>query len=370
MISEIAEDRPLSLYLHIPFCYKKCDYCAFYSIEDNSVIDAYFSLLLKEIDSVVDDWKKPFLSIYIGGGNPGLIGYERILKLIKAAEKFGKAEEVTVELNPENVDTSIAMLNGYATRISVGIQSLKDKTLKTLGRNASREASLKALRILSSSDFDFNADIITSVPGESVEDSLEDIRMIAQYNPSHISYYCLAFEEDTPLIRRLSPLGDEVESEFLKKGWELLGELGYEHYEVSAFAKPGKRSIHNQVYWNLGQYIGLGATAESSFGFKKIISARNQETVEDFLKKPELDCTPITAFEQEEEYIMLRLRVKEGIVKKSYKSRFGYDFDSRFRTQIEGLNPSWIINDSSHFSLTEDGLLVLDHIIITLVMAI
>ncbi len=370
MINGVAEDRPLSLYIHIPFCSRKCDYCAFYSIADSSRIEDYYDILIKELESVVEDWKKPFLSVYIGGGNPGIIGYEKIIRLLKLAFRYGKPEEVTVEFNPENIDSSIQILKGYVTRISVGIQSLNQNTLDILGRNADRNSAIRALSILSSSGFDYNADIITAVPGESIDDALNDIKQISSFSPSHISYYCLTFEEDTPLIKRLYPLSEEMQSEFLKRGWQLLADLGYEHYEVSAFSKKNKRSIHNQVYWNLDQYIGLGATAESSFGYNPVVSARNKETVEDFIEKPELDCYYLSKIEEEEEYIMLRLRVREGLDKKAYRNRFGYDFDARYNDQISLINPCWINNDEDHFAITEEGFLFLDRIILTLVMAI
>ncbi len=299
-----------------------------------------------------------------------MLGYDRICRLLETAEEFGRPAEVTVEINPENIDSSVSDLSGYATRISVGIQSLNANTLSLLGRNAERDASLKALSILSSSGFDFNADIITAVPGESINEALDDIRAVSQFGPGHISYYCLSFEENAPITRRLAPLEDSEESLFLRKGWALLEKLGYEHYEISAFAKPGKRSIHNQVYWDLGQYIGIGATAESSFGYERLISARDNESAEDFIINPGLVCSPLSDEEYEEEYIMLRLRVREGIVKKTYKNRFGYDFDERFKSCIQKLDNEWIVNDSEHFALTEEGFLFLDYIILALVMAI
>ena len=370
MIPALDYSRPLSLYIHIPFCYKKCDYCAFYSIEDRRDLDSYFNLLLKEVREVARVWNRPFYSIYIGGGNPGILGYERLALLLDATMEYGRAEEVTVELNPENVNEEISKLKGKATRISLGIQSLNEKTLKTLGRNASLKASINALEILSESSFDFNADIITAVPGESIEDTLEDIRRVAAYNPSHISFYCLTFEEGTPLLNRLHPVAEDEEVRFLKEGWNLLKELGYEHYEISAFSKEGKRSIHNELYWNLGQYIGLGATAESSLGYKEVVSARAAEDVLGFLNSSELYCTPLKREESEEEYLMLKLRVSDGIDKKEYMNRFGHSFGELYKDRIAMLDSAWFIDDEKHFALTEDGMLVLDHIILTLALAI
>lgn len=370
MIPSLDYSKPLSLYIHIPFCYKKCDYCAFYSIEDRRDLDSYYNLLLKEVKEVAKEWNKPFYSIYVGGGNPSILGYDKLATILDAAMEYGKAEEVTVELNPENVDENIEKLKGRATRISLGIQSLNETTLKTLGRNASLKSSIKALEILSLSSFDFNADIITAVPGESLFDTLNDIKRVASYNPSHISFYCLTFEEGTPLLNRLYPISEDEEVRYLKEGWKLLKELGYEHYEISAFAKEGKRSIHNELYWNLGQYIGLGATAESSLGYKDVVSARAADDVLSFLKSSELYCTPLKREEAEEEYLMLKLRVKDGIDKKEYKNRFESDFDELYKDRIATLDRKWYIEDDEHFALSEDGMLVLDHIILTLALAI
>ena len=370
MIEGIDYSRPLALYIHIPFCFKKCDYCAFYSIEDRSYIDSYFNMLLKAVKEVSAEWGKKFYSIYIGGGNPGMIGIDRIAELLDAAEIHGVPDEVTVELNPENVSDEIGKLYGKATRISIGIQSLNEKTLKTLGRNASLEKSKKALEILSASPFDFNADIITAVPGESVADTLSDISEIASYNPDHISFYCLSFEEGTPLLERLHPIKEEEEVSFLTNGWSLLKSLGYEHYEISAFCKRGKLSIHNELYWNLGQYIGLGASAESSFGYKRVISARCSEDVLSYINSADINCYPLTNEEAEEEYLMLKLRVKDGIDKNEYKTRFDFDFDNQYSDAISTLDSTWYVNSADRFALTEAGMLVLDHIILRLALAL
>ncbi len=365
--------RPLSLYVHVPFCSRKCDYCAFYSLPLSCIregeISHYLDTVIKEIKAMNAEWKKPYRTLFIGGGNPGILGYEGIKRIAEAASEYGRPDESTAELNPENIDGEIEELSGSISRISVGIQSLNEKTLRRLGRNASAERSLEALRILSTSSFRWNADIITAVPGESVSEALSDIETAASFNPGHISYYCLTFEEGTPLIGREKPVGEDEETEFLIEGWRRLKELGYEHYEVSNFAKKGERCMHNSVYWNLGQYIGFGPGAEGSVGYSRVTSMRDSESLEEFLCNPELTCTPLTETETEEEFLLASLRTSDGISLEEYRKRFGRDFLSVYSERIPLLAPDTYIIDSS-FRLTEKGFLTLDWIILTLAMGL
>ncbi|MBQ0071632.1 MAG: radical SAM protein, partial [Spirochaetales bacterium] len=324
----------------------------------------------KEAEAVAKEVGKPFKTIFVGGGNPGILGYENLKRILSAAELFGLPEEVTIETNPENVTEEIVTLKPYVNRISMGIQSMKPEVLKTLGRNSTREKNLKALEILSHAGFRWNADIITAVPCETVEDTLSDIREIASYGPEHISYYCLTFEEGTPLISRTEPVGEEKEIEFLTEGWKLLGELGYEHYEISNFARNKGYSIHNKIYWNLGQYIGLGPTAESSLGYSETVSMRNTETIEDFFGKNEFVCERLNREETEETFLMTCLRTSDGIDKAEYESRFGKDFDEVYSDRISLLEENWFYDTKTQFSLTEEGMLRLDSVILFLAMAI
>ncbi|MGN1164547.1 MAG: coproporphyrinogen-III oxidase family protein [Candidatus Ornithospirochaeta sp.] len=362
---------PVSLYIHIPVCAIKCDYCAFYSRSgDDEERDKYFSLLMAELEAVKKEIGKPFHTIFIGGGNPGLLGWERIRELILSAEEYGKSSETTIECNPENLDPGISILQGLVDRISVGIQSMNESVLKTLGRRLDAETNRKALELLSSLPFRWNADIITAVPGETVEDTLSDIRKVASYSPGHISFYCLTFEEGTPLVSRLAPMGGDKEAEYLVKGWELLSLLGYRHYEVSNFARQGEECIHNKVYWNLGQYIGLGPSAESALGWNRMVSMRNRETLEEYFSSPSFDCVELTEGETEESYLLTALRTDVGISKREYMIRFGKDFDSVYSERISLLDRDVYVNDENRFRITEEGMLTLDGIILTLSMAI
>ena len=363
--------RPVSLYIHIPFCSSKCDYCAFYSRKpQNEEIDKYLDLLLLELEAVKKEIKVPFYTIFIGGGNPGILGFDRIKKILESAEEYGRPKEVTIECNPGNLNEDILSLSGLLDRVSIGIQSMDESVLKTLGRHQTIETNLKALELLKTLPFRWNADIITAVPGESIETTLSDIRTIASYNPGHISFYCLTFEENTPLIQRETPLEDYEELDFLLKGWEELKKLGYDHYEVSNFARPGEECLHNKVYWNLGQYIGLGPTAESALGWDEMVVMRNTESIEEFFQTHAFNVSSLNKDDAAASYLLTTLRTNRGIDKEEYKERFNKDFDSVYEERISILDRESYVNNEKSFIVTEKGMLTLDSIILTLSMSI
>ena len=371
MIEGFIPARPLSLYIHVPFCHARCDYCAFYSsVFDRDRADKYYDTLKKELELIVEEVKTGFHTVYFGGGNPVLLGSSRILELLTLIERYGKPTETTIEINPEDITPEIEELYPHVTRISTGIQSMSDRTLTFLNRRTRVKDNTRAMEYLSSSPFIWNADIITAVPTTTVGDTLDDIGKVAAYNPHHISFYCLTFEEGTPLVARSTPLGDEKEREFLLEGWKDLEEKGYGHYEISAFAKKGYECSHNRVYWKLGQYIGLGPSAESFLGYTTGVSMRNTEELDTFLSTHAFDCDRLTKEETEESYLLTALRTREGINKEEYRTRFSENFDDLYKERIESLDSSWYNNTDSSFSLTEEGMLMLNTVILTLSMAI
>ncbi len=374
MIELIDLERPLSLYIHVPFCKTKCGYCAFYSIPEcrtqKEMVDSYFSIVKQKLEAFLAEYQHPFYTIFIGGGNPGLLGYERLRELLTLAQKYGKSEEVTIEINPENVNDEIFTLSSLVTRVSVGLQSFDSDKLKVLERNTDSEKNKRALSLLREMKNKYgtiiNGDLICCVPGESVEVLNSDIETLASFDVDHISMYSLAFEEGTRLTSRYQPLSDDEQINLMESGQHLLSELGYEHYEVSAYAKDGAYCKHNQVYWTLGQYIGFGPTAESSLGYKKVVSLREKSSIEEYLLKPEFDAVPLSITEAQEEYLLTTLRTKAGIDKAIYKERFALDFDSIYAEAIKELDPNFYTDNEKNFSITEEGVMMLDTIIFKL----
>lgn len=378
MAYELDLNRPVSLYIHIPFCSTKCGYCAFYSLPEKAVCaeekDRFFDTLIKQIDSLVEYLKKPFYTVFIGGGNPAMLGLERLCTVLEHAMKYGRSEECTIEINPEHVSAELEVLLPYVTRISCGIQSFSDKALSVLGRNADEEINRRALSVLTSlkekHGIQFNGDLITCIPGHTLLGTLDDIETLASFKPDHISLYALTFEEGTRLVSEQVPLEDEDQVGILKACWDKLEVLGYEQYEVSNFARDGHYCLHNKVYWTLGQYIGLGPSAESSAGYADIVSSREAETLDAYLKDPSFHSIALSHSEAEEEYLIAALRTKAGIDKAEFRARFKDDFDSVFMPFIKKLDPSLYRNDDVSFAVTTEGFMVLDTIILELAMAI
>lgn len=370
--------KPVSLYLHIPFCTTKCGYCAFYSLENSKCAkddkERFFNVISSQLEALVEDLRCPFDTVYIGGGNPGLIGAERIIRLLETASRYGKSREVSIEINPETLDESFRTVCEYVTRFSLGIQSFNSRHLRTLTRNASQESVVRALELLQ--DFrkekgiSFNADLMTNIPFQTLEEALDDIDRLVSYSPDHISLYSLTFEEGTKLIQEHRPKSEEEEAYMLTHLWDHLEKLGYEHYEVSAFAKDGSYCKHNLVYWNLGQYVGLGPSAESSAGYSTVVSSREKETLEDYLAHPSFDSIRLTREEALEEYLMTVLRTKWGLDKKEFTTRFSTDFDSLFTDRIRQLDTSWYEDDKDTFRLTREGVMVMNRVLVTLFLAL
>lgn len=374
MIELIDREKPLSLYIHVPFCSSKCSYCAFYSEPqgawNKSIIERYTDLISNQIGKCTEKYPHPFHTVYIGGGNPGKLGEKNLLKILEKALSEGKPDEVTVELNPEDVGPWISSMEGIVDRISIGIQSMNEKMLSFLGRNATLKENMRALETLSSSRFSFNADIITSVPGFSVEDTLDDIHKVSLYDPDHISFYSLVYEEGTKFYPLYEKRDEEYEEKCLREGWHLLKELGYRHYEVSNFAKPGNEAKHNLVYWNLGAYIGLGPGAEGRTGRNEVYTIRSNQDVFEFLEKPVYDVEILDRMDRIVDYIMLKLRIEEGIDKAEFEKLSGLSFDSLLPFLEKECPGECYIDTKESFRLTEEGLMVLDNIVRILVLAL
>lgn len=318
----------LSLYLHIPFCVKKCDYCAFYSLpaQGEDIKQAYFEALKRQIGFFKTD--KAISTVYFGGGTPPLLGVDRLCKLITLIrDGFCLAEncEITVEVNPATVSFEDLHLlkNAGANRLSVGVQSSNDKILASIGRIHTFEQAKQCILDARKAGFDnVSADIIFALPDQSLDDFKKCVIDIMSTGVEHISAYSLQLEEGTPLYKRKELInlpdedGEESQYEAL---CAILKDSGFEHYEISSFAKNGKKSRHNLNYWARGEYVGFGAAAHSFYGGKRFSAVAD---VGEYIKKSHTslfaptdfdDCDYISNEEAEEERIMLGLRTSDGV---------------------------------------------------------
>ncbi|MCU0761741.1 MAG: radical SAM family heme chaperone HemW [Hydrogenophaga sp.] len=272
---------PLSLYVHLPWCLKKCPYCDFNSHEwggaggSGDLPEArYLDALRADLEmSLPLIWGRPVHSVFIGGGTPSLFspaGVDRLLADIRALVRLDADAEITLEANPGTFETNRfkAFRDAGVTRLSIGVQSFNDAHLSALGRVHDRRQALAAVEEAARSFDTFNLDVMYALPGQTVDDCREDIRTALAFAPPHVSIYHLTLEPNTYFAKFPPSLPPEDDA------WDMLdlitattGAAGLERYEVSAYARPGHRCWHNLNYWQFGDYLGIGAGAHSKLSF-------------------------------------------------------------------------------------------------------
>lgn len=345
------------LYLHIPFCKKKCAYCDFYSsFASDALIDEYVDALSKEIRKWGDCFGRPIDTIYFGGGTPSLLG-DRIVPLLNTVRdsfEVLSGAEITAEMNPgdDAKEFLSAAINAGVNRLSIGVQSGNDKELELLGRRHNGAQAVKTVGMARELGFDnISLDIMLGLPESTTEKLSQSLDFIVGLEPEHISAYILKIEPDTRFGRENISLPDEDEQarQYLMM-CERLERAGYGHYEISNFAKSGYESRHNLKYWRGAEYLGLGPAAHSFVDGKRFFYPRD---IRAFIEHPE------TVFDgnggDSEERLMLGLRLREGVDLSDYKQL------EPFITTLEkaGLGRS----ENGRFSLTDQGMLVSNSII-------
>ncbi len=351
----------ISVYVHIPFCVHKCTYCAFYSlVGSKQTKDLYTKALIDEISAFVTD--KKVKTVYLGGGTPPVIGTVNLLKVLEAIKShFALTSDcsITCEVNPctVNLDTLKALRGAGVNRLSVGVQSLVDDELKLMGRTHSAAEALSCIADARKAGFDdVSADLIFGYPTQTTESIKRSLAIANEVE--HVSIYSLQVEPHTVLYNTIKdgdlPTEDEEDAQY-RLICDTLAGLGFEHYEVSSFAKKGYRSRHNCVYWQRGEYVGFGAAAHSFYDGRR---SYYEDDLNAFIKgaKPitEEVVTPESAHE---ESIMLGLRMSDGIELSLV------DISKAKSFVIAGLA---IIKDD-RFCLTEQGFRVSNAIIAELI---
>lgn len=362
--------NPLSIYIHIPFCRSKCIYCDFNSIPVEPFSE-YFKAIIEDIELLGRIVKnREVISIYIGGGTPSIVPEEfivMILNKIKSTFKLNKNCELTIEVNPESLSLSRAKSykKSGINRVSVGIQSFKEKYLKALGRAGNVSHNINAFKILRSAEFiNISADLMYGLPLQNITDWLEDLKNLIEYEPVHISAYML-----TPPPHSKSdylPAEDKC-IEMLHKCIEILEENGFKQYEISNFSLPKHECIHNLNYWNWGEYIGLGAGAHS---FLKSRNETESQGIRWWNKSSPREFsntnaeTRVAGFEfidtekALEELIMLGLRKRDGIKVSQIEKFVKIDWNN-LKTRIKKLIDKDLVNfDGDILKLTKSGIAV------------
>ncbi len=328
---------PLGIYVHVPFCRSKCQYCDFYSVTSKAdcLLDGYLKAVCAHIretgplapNHVVD-------TIYFGGGTPSLFGADGLAAILTTIRKnfnVSPGAEITFEANPDSVsDRLLRRLRSEGfNRVSLGIQCDNDEILKKLGRPHNYEQAVNAVKRIRKKGFrNLSVDLIYGLPGQTPNDWLHTLRNVLSLEPEHISCYGLQVEEGTPLYeyREFCNLPDEdAQAQMYLQGIEMLREHGYRQYEISNFCRKGNVSRHNMKYWSGEEYLGFGPDASSDFGGRRFSIIRDLEGYIDGIKhggQVLREVEVIAPRERAGEYLMLRLRTAAGIAPQEYEKQF------------------------------------------------
>ena len=340
------ENSPMEIYIHIPFCIRKCDYCDFLSGPSEPEEQAdYVQALLREIQAVEEGEGRSVSSIFIGGGTPSVLD-ERllgdILKEIRNRFKIEECAEITIEVNPGTAN--IGKLQAYRemgiNRLSIGLQSPQDRELKILGRIHNYEQFLETYQEARTVGFDnINIDLMSAIPDQTYEGWVKNLRTVAELEPEHISAYSLIVEEGTPFAARKLNLPDEdTEYNMYEATAQILKEYGFEQYEISNYARKGRKCRHNVGYWTRQDYLGFGLGASSLYGKERFANTADMKKYLENSRNPEKirEKEPSLTREDEMAEFMCRgLRMTKGISKADFQRCFGCTIESVYGEVLE-----------------------------------
>jgi len=381
------EKNNLGLYIHIPFCHTKCTYCDFNTYSGlEHLIDDFSNSICDEIEfwALHDSYR--INSIFIGGGTPSYIEAEilnKIIKKIKNNFDLSKDIEVTLEINPEDVTNDKASLwkNMGINRCSIGIQSLNDEELKIINRRHSSSKALSSMKILKKHFENVSVDLIYGLPKQNIESYIHTLEKIIEINPDHISAYSLQVEKGTYLDKQVLKhevivANDDDSAEMYKITHKILKKYNYINYEISNWAKKGFYSEHNLKYWKLNPYIGIGPGAHSYIDKKRFSVIKSPKRYISTIKKikqkkifkinEKIQFLKLNSFfdvyeDQSNkneilEYLMLSLRLDEGINLNEFNRRFKLDFNSLYLNKLQIYFKNNILqNNNNFYKLTEKG---------------
>lgn len=362
--------KDLGLYIHIPFCVKKCDYCDFLSgPASEETKRLYVKALIKEILSNRDLASEYLVkTIFIGGGTPSSVDGRFIGDILEAVrEVFPVSEkaEISIEANPGtlNEDKLKEYKKAGINRISFGLQSVDDRELKLLGRiHSYKEFEDNYLLARELGFQNINVDLISALPGQTMEQWLCTLEKVILLKPEHISAYSLILEEGTPFFERYSEedQDEDLDRRIYGKTREVLEKAGYYRYEISNYARPGYACRHNSSYWTRTNYLGLGLGASSLF---HNIRFHNEENMQLYIenshnrKQIRKDIEYLDKNKQMEEFMFLGLRMTEGIHKNKFKDLFGEDIENIYGDVLkQSFEEGLLMEEHNHIFLTEKGL--------------
>lgn len=361
------------LYLHVPYCHRKCTYCAFYSAVTGADKQAYVDALCAELRQRRDAMQHPLRTVYFGGGTPTILSLaqlEQIVDCVEANYDLSVLEEATIEANPEDLDTDFLQglrSLGFFNRLSIGVQSFHDADLRLLNRRHTAQQSFEAVERAFAQGFgNISVDLIYALPGQDEADWNDNLAHLQRLPVSHLSAYSLSVEPGTMLERqidqgRIVPATDDMSVRHYQSllAWGL--EHGFEQYEISNFCREGKRSLHNSRYWNRTPYLGVGAAAHSFDGHRRRWNVADVSQYINSCHKGGIshETELLSVKDAYNEYVMISLRTVAGIdkalVPNEYAATLSHDV-GRF------VSAGLIEETATHFRPTPDGLLHADGI--------
>lgn len=361
------------LYIHIPFCSSKCKYCDFYSFSPKeNDMDSYLEAVLSALEKQKENISGTFDTIYFGGGTPSFFGGERISQIIKKAKEcfsFCTDTEITVECNPSSADESLmkALSASGVNRISMGVQSAVTKERQLLGRKSNCAQVQNAISLAKKHGiYNISLDLMLGIPEQTMLSLDESLDFIIESGVTHVSAYMLKIEEGTPLYTEQKSLvfpDEDTVCDMYLHTVKRLESAGFMQYEISNFAKEGFKSRHNTKYWLGNEYLGIGPSAHSFINKNRFFYERD---INAFIK----GCNPVfdSFGADEEEYIMLRLRLTDGLYFKDYFQKFKKEFSkSQIQKCMEFEKRGLIKMSEKGISLTPEGFLVSNYIISELI---
>jgi len=336
---------PLALYVHWPWCVRKCPYCDFNSHESAPQEAAYLDALIADLEAALPTiWGRPIVSVFIGGGTPSLMSgatVDTLLTALRARLRLLPEAEITLEANPGTVE--VGRFQAYraagVNRLSLGIQSFDDAKLAALGRIHSGEEAHRAIDIAQTHFERVNLDLMVALPGQTLDEARRDIDTAMATGVSHLSAYHLTLEPNTPFHHAPPPLpDDDLAADMLEMVEQRLGAAGFEHYETSAFARPNRRCQHNLNYWEFGDYLGIGAGAHSKLsdhaGIRRDARPRHPK---DYLADPVTrDWHAVAREDLPGEFMMNALRLTDGVPLGYFSDRTGLPLTAIEKSALAG----------------------------------
>lgn len=374
--------KEMELYIHVPFCIKKCAYCDFLSAPaGEEERQRYVETMIKEIQGYRKKYQEYCVTtIFVGGGTPSVLSGEQIKEVfnaLRASFVIDTQAEITIEVNPGTVteEKVEAWMQAGVNRISIGLQSVNDEELQMLGRMHTYKDFLNTYHLLRDKGFNnLNIDLISAIPGQTLESWKKTLSTVAELEPEHISAYSLIVEEGTPfytiygeggadgnLESMVQPLPDEETERFIYEETEtILQKYGYDRYEISNYAKPGYACRHNEGYWRRVNYLGVGLGASSLIENQRFRNFSTYDVYMDAIQNQKLfheEVESLSVTDEMEEFMFLGLRMMSGISREVFQKKFGKKIETVYEKQIQQLKKDGLIEFvENRIRLTKRGI--------------